>query len=224
MKSIYLNLIALLSLSSCLNQDKHELDIKPNLPTVGILVFEGFLGNEVMAPMDVFSKKDSQGATLFNLAILAKEKKIYTSEEGLHILPDMTLSNCPKLDVLIVPSSYHPEIQSADEELVQFIRRQSMQAEYVASHCAGAFLIGASGVAKNKKIVTYLGGGKDLKRAYPDLDVQDDSIISVTKDGKFISSNGSLMSYPASLDLLEIMTSPEHRQKVSEELLLERLQ
>jgi hypothetical protein len=51
----------------------------------------------------------------------------------------------------------------------------------------------------------------------------DDNIVSVVKDGKIISSNGSLVSYLASLDLLELMTSPAHRKYVEEQLLINKL-
>ncbi len=58
--------------------------INLELPTIGILIFDGFLTNEVVAPMDVFTKKDSFGKSLFNVALIAKEDKIYVSQEGLN--------------------------------------------------------------------------------------------------------------------------------------------
>ncbi|MBN2817932.1 MAG: hypothetical protein JXP36_03135, partial [Bacteroidales bacterium] len=75
------------------------------VPTIGILIFHGFLTNEVLAPIDVFAKKDSRGEPLFNVITIAKEQKVYDSEEGLHILPDFTFLNCPELNVLVVPGS-----------------------------------------------------------------------------------------------------------------------
>jgi transcriptional regulator GlxA family with amidase domain len=91
------------------------------------------------------------------------------------------------------------------------------------SHCAGAFILGASGVADNKKIVTYCGGSKSLQDEFPKLLVQNDNIAKVVQDGKIISSNGNLVSYLGSLDLLEKMTSKEHRLHVEQELLLHKL-
>lgn len=64
-------------------------------------------------------------------------------------------------------------------------------------------MIGAAGIADNKDIVTYVTGGESLKTEYPNLKVADDSKVSVIQDGKLISSNGNLVSYIASLDLLE---------------------
>jgi transcriptional regulator GlxA family with amidase domain len=198
-------------------------EINKTLPTIGILIFEGVIINEVVAPLDVFSQTDKEGKHLFNVILLAKENKTYTSAHGLQLLPDYTFEEYSKLDVLVVPSSYHPEKQTSDKELITFIKQQNKTVDYMASHCAGAFLIGESGIATGKKIVTYYGGGEDLQTQYPNLNVLDDNLFSVVEDEKLISSNGSLVSYIASFDLLEKLTSKEHRKFVESSILFDRL-
>lgn len=214
---------------SILITEKKELtetltkELNPELPTIGILIFEGVIINEVIAPLDVFSNANAEGEALFNVITLAKEDKMYSSAHGLKMKPDFILNQAPELNVLVVPSSYTPENQTADKELIDFIKEQNKTAEYIASHCAGAFLIGAAGIADQKRIVTYVDGGTSLKKDYPNLEVADDRIVSVMQDGKFISSNGSLVSYIASFDLLEKMTTKEHRQYVEKAILFDRL-
>jgi transcriptional regulator GlxA family with amidase domain len=197
--------------------------IDPKLPTIGILIFDEFLTNEVVAPMDVFTKKDTLGKSLFNVILISKEEKVYVSEEGLKVVPDFTIRNTPGLTVLVVPSSNHPENQTKDKELIDFIKKENETTEYMASHCAGAFMLGESGVADNMQIVTYCSGSEKLQKEYPGLLVMDDKKVSVVKDGKIISSNGNLVSYIASLDLLELMAGPAQRKHVEEELLFTRL-
>jgi transcriptional regulator GlxA family with amidase domain len=200
-----------------------EKQLNHDLPTIGILIFNGFLGNEVMAPLDVFTKADTAGNKLFNVILIAKEDRIITSDEGLKVLPDFTIANSPRLNVLVVPSSMNPANQVNDEALVNFVKRQNETSDYTASHCAGAFMLGASGVANGKKVVTYCGGSETLQQDYPKLLVQDDAVVKVVQDGKIISSNGNLVSYLASLDLLEKMASPAHRKHVENELLIHKL-
>jgi len=194
-----------------------------NLPTIGILIFEGVIINEVVAPLDVFSKTNADGETLFNVVTIAKEDKTYSSAQGLKVTPDFTIEKVPELMVLVIPSSYNPADQTSDKELVDFVIEQNKTTKYIASHCAGAFLIGESGIADSKEIVTYVTGGTSLQTDYPNLKVADDSKISVVEDGKFFSSNGNLVSYIASLDLLEKLTSKEQRKYVEEAILLNRL-
>lgn len=204
-------------------QIKMNKAIDNNLPTIGILIFEGVIINEVIAPLDVFSNADRGENTLFNVILIATEDKTYNSAHGLKVKPDYTISNVPKLKVLVVPSSYNPENQTKDLELINFIKRQNKTTDYIASHCAGAWLIGEAGIADNKEIVTYVTGGEYLKTDYPNLKVADDSKVLVVQDGKFISSNGSLVSYIASFDLLEKLTSKEHREFVETSILFDRI-
>lgn len=197
--------------------------IDPALPTIGILIFDEFLTNEVVAPMDVFTKKDTLDKKLFNVILVAKEERVFLSEEGLQVLPDFTFTDTPTLNVLVVPSSNNPDRQIQDQVLIDFIKKANETTDYIASHCAGAFMLGESGVAENKQIVTYCSGSEKLQQDYPKLLVMDDKIVSVIKDGKIISSNGNLVSYIASLDLLELMTNVAHRKYVEEQLLINKL-
>ncbi len=236
MKKIILTGILGLALMSCSEQRKNESQtedlkqnqmmkktIDTNLPTIGILIFEGVIINEVIAPLDVFSNSNSEGKKLFNVITIGKEHMTFSSAHGLKINPDYTINDLPDLNVLVVPSSYTPSNQTSDKDLVEFVKAQNKTTEYVASHCAGAFLIGESGIADHKEIVTYVTGGDYLKADYPNLNVADDSKVSVVQDGKFISSNGSLVSYIASFDLLEKMTSKAHRKFAETSLLFDRL-
>ena len=58
---------------------------------------------------------------------------------------------------------------------------------------------------------------------YPELLVQDDSLVTFVRDGKFSSSNGNLASYISALELLERMTDTSHRKFVESYLYLDRL-
>lgn len=84
-------------------------------------------------------------------------------------------------------------------------------------------MISESGIADNKEIVTYVTDSEYLKKDYPNLKVIDDSKIAVVQDGKFISSNSSLVSYIASFYLLEKLTSKEHRKFVETSILFDRI-
>jgi transcriptional regulator GlxA family with amidase domain len=204
-------------------EEKMTQTMNSNLPTVGVLIFDGVILNEVVAPLDVFSHSNEDGKPLFNVVTLAKQQATVKTAQGLRIVPDAILDESPELDVLVVPSSYTPEKQTSDDALVDFVKMTSKKSKYVASHCAGAFLIGETGIARGKNIVTYQTGGELLKQKYPGLKVMDDSRIGIVEDGNVISSNGNLVSYLASLRLLEKMTSPSHRKHVAQALMLDRL-
>ena len=201
--------------------------IKPfnsELPTIGLLMFNGVLQSEVIATSDVFSKPTKDGKQLFNVISIAETKSPITTEEGMHLIPDYTFENCPTITALFVPSAYDMYAQVHNKNIVEFIREKNRETQYTVSNCAGAQLIGESGIADGHKIVTWVGGGEQLQKDYPNLKVQNDSLITFVEDGKFSSSNGNLASYISALKLLEKMSSPEQRKFVEGYLYLDRLQ
>ena len=203
---------------------KHLKPFRPDLPTIGLLMYNGVLQSEVIATSDVFAKPTEDGKQLFNVVSIAETENPITTEEGMHFVPDYTFENCPRLTALFVPSAYDMYSQVHNEKIVNFIKEKNEETDYTVSNCAGAQLIGASGIADGHKIVTWIGGGEQLQKDYPDLIVQNDSLVTYVEDGKFSSSNGNLASYISALNLLEKMTGPEHRKFVESYLYLDRLQ
>jgi len=203
---------------------KHLRPFKAELPTIGLLMYNGVLQSEVVATSDVFAKPTEEGKQLFNVITIAENESPITTEEGMKFVPDYTFENCPKLEALFVPSAYDMYAQVHNVKIVEFIREKNKETKYTVSNCAGAQLIGVSGIADGHKIVTWIGGGEQLQKDYPNLKVQDDSSVTYVEDGKFLSSNGNLTSYISALNLLEKMTSPEHRKFVESYLYLDRLQ
>ena len=203
---------------------KHLKPFKSELPTIGLLMFNGVLQGEVIATSDVFGKPSKNGKQLFNVITIAQTENPITTEEGMRFIPDYTFEDCPKLTALFVPSGYDMYAQVNNEQMVDFIKKKNKETEYIVSNCAGAQLIGKSGIANGHKIVTYIGGGKQLQKEYPNLKVQNDSLVTFVEDGKFSSSNGNLTSYISALNLLEKMTSTEHRKFIESYLYIDRLQ
>ena len=182
---------------------KHLKPYNADLPTVGLLMYNGVLQSEVIATSDVFSKPTEEGKQLFNVVSIAETEEPITTEEGMHFLPDYTFKNCPKLTVLFVQSAYDMYSQVNNKNIVNFIREKNKESDFIVSNCGGAQLIGKSGIADGHKIVTWIGGGEQLKKDYPNLKVQNDSLVTFVEDGRFSSSNGNLASYISALNLLE---------------------
>ena len=206
------------------SEQKSLKPINDSLPIIGLLMYNGVLTTEVTATADVFTKHSAAGKQLFNVITIAETSDPIVSEEGLKIIPDYTFKNCPKLDVLFVPSAYDMYTQVHNPKIVNFIKEQNNNTKYTVSNCAGAHLIGESGIADGKKIVTWIGGGAELQKSYPNLKVKNDSVVRYMEDGKFISSNGNLISYVSALNVLKKMAGQEQVDFVESYIYLKELQ
>ena len=191
--------------------------------TIGILVFDGFLTSDVTAPVEVFGAASKKaGLSSYEvLVVSATRKTVVLSEEGLRVLADKTIYDDLKLDVLLVPSSYTMESVLKNKDLIDFIKKQSRSASWMASNCSGARLLGEAGVLDGKHATTWAGGEKELAAAYPKVKVQVDRNVVV--DDKVITSNGGPVSYQAAFELLARLSSEKFAKEVSESIQFPRL-
>ncbi|MEW7280951.1 hypothetical protein ABW636_20350 [Aquimarina sp. 2201CG1-2-11] len=90
---------------------KHIKPFNIDLPTIGLLMYDGVLQGEVVATSDVFAKPTKEGKYIFNVITIAETEDPITTEEGLRLIPDYTFDNCPKLNALFIPSAYDMSTQ-----------------------------------------------------------------------------------------------------------------
>jgi len=78
-----------------------------------------------------------------------------------------------------------------------------------------------AGLLKGKRATTWAGGERDMQRAYPEVQVQED--VNFILDGNILTSNGGVVSYQAALKLLEEMSSSARAKAIEETLQFNRI-
>lgn len=191
--------------------------------TIGILVYDGFLTSDVTAPVEVFgaATKKSWFASYSVVVVSATHEKVVHSEEGLAVVANNTVYDDLQLDVLLVPSAYKMDAVMNDPNVIQFIRKQSQTASWMASNCSGARLLGEAGVLDGKKATTWAGGEKGLAKAYPKIDVQYDQNVVIDKN--VVTSNGGPVSYQAAFELLARLSSEDFAKEIRRTIQFDRL-
>lgn len=206
----------LLSVSVCASAQWND-------KTIGIVVFDGVLSSDVVAPLEVFGAASRQSwfSDYSVVTIGIGDSVMIETEEGLRLGVDYSINNAPDLDVLIVPSRYDMSKLLANEGLLDFIRARSKQVQWLSSNCSGALLLAQAGLLEGKRATTWAGGEKDMQRDFPSVHVQYD--VNFVVDGNVLTSNGGLVSYQAALKLLEEISSPSRAKEIKEALQLNRL-
>jgi transcriptional regulator GlxA family with amidase domain len=54
-----------------------------------------------------------------------------------------------------------------DKNVIDFIKKTSQSASWMASNCSGAALLAQAGVLDGKRATTWCGGEKQLAASYP---------------------------------------------------------
>ena len=117
---------------------------------IGFLLFPRMTQLDFTGPYEVFSHLP--GA---EVVLAAKTVEPVMADTGLKILPDVTLGDCPPLDVLCVPGGPHVDEWFDDGEMMDFLRHQGAGARYVTSVCTGSLILGAAGLLQGYRAATH---------------------------------------------------------------------
>ena len=188
---------------------------------IGIVIFDGVLTSDVVAPAEVFGVAYKRGWTPPVYFVSTTRELQITSEEGVRLTADFSIYDAPQLDVVFTGSSYDMSAELANADLMAWLRTQQGTADWMASNCAGAYLLAESGVLDGKRATTWFGGEADLQSAYPAIQVQTDA--RMVMDEHVLTSNGGVVSYPAAIALLTEMVGEEKATEVAESLQMNRL-
>lgn len=200
----------------------YEIDLKPNRYNVAFLLMEGTYNTEFTAPYDIFQHTQyREGIKAMNTFTVANTKDPIRTFEGVRILPDYdyTQDSLPPIDILVVPSAErHLSTDLNDLEMIDFVYQTAQNAQFVTSHCDGAFVLAKAGLLDSVVSTTFPSDINTYKEMFPALRVQD-SVLFV-HDGKYITSAGGAKSFEAALYLCEYLYGKEIADSLAKGLVI----
>ncbi len=121
---------------------------------IAMLLYPGFTALDLVGPHYFFACL--MGAKI-HLVTNQPTLAPVASDLGLAIAPTTTLADCPAaLDVLFVPGGSQGTIAAARDAATQaFVADRAPRARYVATVCTGAFLLGAAGLLRGRRITSH---------------------------------------------------------------------
>jgi len=96
---------------------------------------------DLTGPFEVFSRFPE-----LKLHLAWKTLGPVTDGAGLRLLPTATFADAPQADILFVPGGPGQIDLMADEETLDFLRKQAAGAAYVTSVCTGSLVLAAAGL------------------------------------------------------------------------------
>jgi cyclohexyl-isocyanide hydratase len=78
-----------------------------------------------------------------------------TSDSVLTLTPTTTFADCPQLDVICVPGGAGSNDMVNDADMLDFLRKQAVNAKYITSVCTGSLVLGAAGLLRGYRATTH---------------------------------------------------------------------
>lgn len=165
-----------------------------DMPSVGILIFNGADIMDVSGPLSVF---EHAGCRVATIGLTDEEVRI---GHTLHITPDFTLENPPDIDVLVLPGGGLAESNPGHEDIQKLIHRVSNSVDILFSVCSGAFFLGEAGLLDGQEATTFASLIPDLSSSFPSAVVRND--VKYTDNGKIVTSSGLSSGIDAALHVV----------------------
>jgi transcriptional regulator GlxA family with amidase domain len=177
--------------------------------TVGIYIFKDVEVLDFAGPYGVFStasrvhqRSHPQEKIPYSVQLIAAESGAIEARGGMRILPDFRCSQCPRIDILIVPGGL-VERELERDELLGWIRSLSQSAEIVASVCTGAFILAKAGLLEGLSATTHWEDIEEFSQLLPN--VQAIKNKRWVEEGRILTSAGISAGIDMSLHIVSML-------------------
>ncbi len=188
---------------------------------VGIYIFDEVEVLDFAGPFEVFStaarvkrRREPDAPNAFEVFTVSGVALVHARADLL-VQPHFSLTNHPKIDLLIVPGGVvTAELEKPDA--IEWIENTDRSAELTASVCTGAFLLARAGLLEGKRVTTHWEDCDELERDFPNLRVQRG--VHWVDEGRIVTSAGISAGIDMSLHLVERLLGLELAQATARQM------
>ena len=148
---------------------------------LAIYIFDAVEVLDFAGPFEIFSVTGlrSNAPKPFNVYTVA-DKPMITARNGLRIIPNYTLENCPQPDIFLIPGGggmnpdgtpFGSRLEMHNQNLLKWVRTQNQTAELVLSVCTGSLILANAGLLNGLKATTHWKAGDAMQAAAPNTEL-----------------------------------------------------
>jgi len=181
---------------------------------VAILVFPDVEILDFAGPFEVFAvTNELNGGDVFHTFTVAEQPGSLRARNGLKLVPDFTLENCPSPGLLVVPGGAGTRPLLRKPSLLEWIRQRTRRAEIVASVCTGALVLAEAGLLHNLRATTHHENLAELAALAPNTDI--DAGVRFTDNGQILTAAGISAGIDLSLHIVARLLGEETAQRTA---------
>lgn len=181
------------------------------MTTFGILLFDEAEELDFAGPWEVFTASsmllERAGQEPDTVVTIAESADAVRCAKGLRVLPDHTIDEHPKLDVLLVPGGQGTRREVDNKDLLAWLAAVAVDARWVTSVCTGSLLLWGSGIAKNRRVATHWAFEDEFERKGNVRIVRNARWV---RDRNMVTSQGVSAGIDMALWLVGQVHSPAH--------------
>jgi len=179
-----------------------------------ILIFNDAEVLDFAGPYEVFNAANIvSGENLFNVFTIADTKNQISARNGLKLIPDYSLSDCPLPDILIIPGGSGRRNEMNNQILLNWIKEKIDTLEQLLTVCTGSFIIGKTGLLDGLESATHHYHYDEFEKSFPKVKLIRN--IKFVDNGKIITAAGVSSGINMSLYVIGKLFGEELKQKTA---------
>ena len=185
--------------------------------TIGILVFDDAEELDFVGPWEVFTMTNEVFARSgkerpHDVLLVAERDAPVRCAKAMRVLPDVTMANCPPLDVLLIPGGMGTRREVQNKTLTDWVAKVATSCSWITSVCTGALILTAAGPAKGKRVTTHWGFVESLRERHEAKEVLEN--VRYVRDGNVVTAAGVSAGIDMALWLIGQIHSPQTARMV----------
>jgi transcriptional regulator GlxA family with amidase domain len=169
-----------------------------------ILLFDNFTALDVIDPYEVLSRVPNS-----EIYFAALKPGLYSDRKFLKIEAKYSLNEISNPDIFIIPGGFGIDSLLDNQEITSWIQHAHKTSQWTVSVCSGALLLGATGLLKNVRAITYWNRIEQLKK-YGAI-IENERYV---RDGKIITSAGVSAGIDMALYLVSLLANDRMAQAI----------
>jgi transcriptional regulator GlxA family with amidase domain len=184
---------------------------------IGIYIYDQAEVLDFSGPFEVFAtaSRIASSEDPFNVFLIGETGKPVTARGGYSVNPKYSFHEHPAVDILIVAGGVHTE-EMTKTRVIDWIAKQAMDVQLIASVCTGAFLLAEARVLTDENVTTHWEDIPDLRENYPALTVHDSK--RWVDEGFVVTSGGISAGIDMSLHLVSRLHSTELAENTARQM------
>lgn len=175
---------------------------------VAIFLFTGVELLDFAGPAEVFQATGRP----FNVYTVAASVEPIVSQGFVKVVPQYSIENCPKPDLLVIPGGATTATQN-NPDVIAWVKRVSGEAEVTMSVCTGAFILAKAGLLDGQEATTHWFHLARLGKVAPNIQVR--SKVRFVDAGRVITTAGVSAGIDGALHVVERLVGREAAERTA---------
>ena len=184
---------------------------------VGIFIFDDVEVLDFAGPFEVFNVTgEVLDPAPFHTYTIALTDNPIQARGQLSINPHYSIENCPQLDILLIPGGNGRKILRNDPTILEWVKNQYANVEYMLSVCTGAFILAKAGLLDGLNATTHHAAFDEFRQVAPQVTLIEDQRF--VENGNIITAGGISAGIDMALYVVEKLLGQEKLQLTLDEM------